>query len=88
MSERLSVIAVSCFEIARRDANVYFLFRLVVGSAGCHFGCVYDALGKSFFSKWAVGGFFAVDRVKRETQSSDANIQTLTELIPLYLLWY
>jgi hypothetical protein len=45
MSERLSVIGVSCFEIARRDANVYFLF-LVVGSAGCHFGFVYDALGK------------------------------------------
>ena len=52
------MIAVSCFEVARRDANVYFLFRLVVGSAGCHFGFVYDALGKTFFSKWAVGGFF------------------------------
>ena len=53
------MIAVSCFEIARRDANVYFLF-LVVGSAGCHFGFVKDALGKTFFSKWAVGGFLAV----------------------------
>jgi hypothetical protein len=51
MSERLSVIAVSCFEIARRDANVYFLFWLVVGSAGCHFGFVYDALGS-----WRVFG--------------------------------
>jgi hypothetical protein len=53
-------MSVSCFEIARRDANVDLLFLVVVGSAGCHFGFVYDALGKAFFSKWAVGGFFSV----------------------------
>jgi hypothetical protein len=58
MSERLSVIAVSCFEIARRDANVYFLFRLVVGSVGCHFGIVYDALGKTFLASGQLAGFW------------------------------
>ena len=47
-------MSVSCFEIARRDANVDLLFLVVVGSAGCHFGFVYDALGKAFFSKWAI----------------------------------
>ena len=62
MSERLSVIAVSCFGIASRDANVDLLFLVVAGSVGCHFGFVYDALGKAFFSKWAVGGFLAVAR--------------------------
>ena len=54
------MIAVSCFEIARRDTNVYFLFRLVVGSAGCHFGFVYDALVLAFFLQLHIGVSFFV----------------------------
>jgi hypothetical protein len=52
------VIAVSCFEIARRDANVYFLF-LVVGSAGCHFGFVYTMLSvRHFLASGQLAGFW------------------------------
>ena len=58
MSERVSVIAVSCFEIARRDANVYFLF-LVVGSAGCHFDLSHTMLSvRHFFASGQLAGFW------------------------------
>ena len=58
MPERLSVIAVSCFEIARRDANVDLLFLVVAGSVGCHLA-VYTMLSvRHFLASGQLAGFW------------------------------